>query len=257
MLGLIVNEKIICEKALSEKTLEGKPMKTIRLIIKKYLNEKLTKEQVFEKIDSFLQEIYKDKYNKAYWKKVITEAINTVSKYNNYNLINIEKIGIYKEELEIIESLNDIKLEKLAFILLIYAKVNKIINPTSDGRINIKLSCIFKESILYVNKEKMLLHKLVELKYLLTNTTCDSTTIKINYMKNNGDIGLVVENLKDLNTITYYLEYRFNYKYKTCEIKDCGERFKLKSPNSNQIYCPKCAKETNKKKTLENYHKNK
>ena len=45
MLGLIVNEKVICEKALSEKNIEGKPMKTIRLIIKKYLNEKFNKKR--------------------------------------------------------------------------------------------------------------------------------------------------------------------------------------------------------------------
>ncbi|WP_252225014.1 MULTISPECIES: hypothetical protein [unclassified Clostridium] len=242
MLGLIVNEKEVCEKALYKKIIDKKPMKVIRLIIKKYLSEGLSKEEIYIKVSDFLEEIYKDKFNKSYWKKVVDGAIGTVSKYNNYNLVDIEKIEIYKEELENIEALNDIKLEKLAFILLVYAKINKIINPLSDGRINIKLSCIFKESILSVNKEKILLHKLVELKYLLTNTTCDSTTIKINYMKNDGDVSLIVENLKDLNAITYYLEYRLNYKYKMCEVKNCRERFKLKSPNSPQTYCNKCAK---------------
>jgi hypothetical protein len=253
MLGLIVNEKIICEKALSEKTLEGKPMKTIRLIIKKYLNEKLTKEQVFGKIDSFMQEIYKDKYNKSYWKKIITEAINTVSKYNSYNLIDIEKVEIYKEELEIIESLNDITLEKLAFTLLVYAKINKIINPTSDGRINISLNSIFEEA--KVKKDKKLLHKLVELKYILTNATCDSTTMKINYMKNRGDVARVVYNLQDGNVITYYLEYKLDEKYKSCEI--CNNRFKQKSKKP-QKYCYKCAKKIkteNDKIRIENIRK--
>ena len=253
MLGLIVNEKIICEKALSKKNIEGKPMKTIRLIIKKYLNEKLTKEQVFEKVDNFMKEIYKDKYNKSYWKKVITEAINTVSKYNNYNLIDIEKIEIYKEELEIIESLNDITLEKLAFTLLVYAKINKIINPTSDGRINISLNSIFEEA--KVKKDKKLLHKLVELKYILTNATCDSTTMKINYIKSEGDTDIVVNNLQDCNVITYYLEYKFKDKYRTCEI--CGKRYKLKSPNSPQIYCNMCSKTIEKENKLSYWNKNK
>ncbi len=252
MLGLIVNEKIICEKALSEKTLEGKPMKTIRLIIKKYLSEKLTKEQVFEKVDNFMKDIYKDKYNKSYWKKVITEAINTVSKYNSYNLIDIEKIEIYKEELEIIESLNDITLEKLAFILLVYAKINKIINPTSDGRINVNLNSIFEEA--KVKKDKKLLHKLVELKYILTNTTCDSTTMKINYIKNEGEANIIVDNLQDGNPVTYYLEYKLEYRYGTCEV--CSKRFKLKSNNSNQKYCNKCYKEKHKEQDKE-YQKNK
>ncbi|MBN1076070.1 hypothetical protein DVV91_17255 [Clostridium botulinum] len=43
--------------------------------------------------------------------------------------------------------------------------------------------------------------------------------------------------------------------WRLCE--NCGERFKLKSPNSKQKYCSDCAKEINKKKTLENYYKNK
>lgn len=252
MLGLIVNEKIICEKALSEKNIEGKPMKTIRLIIKKYLNEKFTKEQVLEKVDSFMKEIYKDKYNKSYWKKVITEATNTISKYNSYNLIDIEQIEIYKEELEIIESLNDISLEKLAFVLLVYAKINKIINPLSDGRININLNSIFEES--KVRKDKKLLHKLVELKYILTNTTCDSTTMKVNYMSSESDIGLTVNNLKDLNSITYYLEYKLGYKYGTCEI--CGGRFRITNKkNTSQKYCNKCKKYRDKDK-YKKYNKN-
>ena len=255
MLGLIVNEKIICEKALYEKNIEGKPMKTIRLIIKKYLNEKLTKEQVFEKVDNFMKEMYKDKYNKSYWKKVINDAINTISKYNSYNLIDIEQIEIYKEELEIIESLNDITLEKLAFILLVYAKINKIINPLSDGRININLNSIFEEA--KVKKDKKLLHKLVEIKYILTSFTCDSTTMKINYMKNEGDVEIIVNNLQDNNAITYYLEYKLGYKYKTCELKDCNKRFKLKSLNSPQIYCNVCSKTVEKENKLSYWNKNK
>lgn len=249
MLGLIVNEKIICEKALSEKNIEGKPMKTIRLIIKKYLNEKLTKEQVFEKVDSFMTEIYEDKYNKSYWKKVISEAINTISKYNSYNLIDIEKIEIYKEELEVVESLNDIRLEKLAFILLVYAKVNKIINPLSDGRININLNSIFEEA--KVKKDKKLLHKLVGLKYILTNTTCDSTTMKVNYMSSEEDVKTIVDNLQDNNAITYYLEYKLGYKYGACEI--CNKRFRIISNNSK--YCNKCAKEIKKEMNKENMKK--
>lgn len=254
MLGLIVNEKELCEKALLENKIEEKPMKIIRLIIKKYLSEGLSKEEIHIKVNDFLEKVYKDKFNRSYWKKVIDGAIGTVLKYNNYELMNIEKVYIYDEELDIIKSLNDIKLEKLAFILLVYAKINKIINPLSDGRININLNSIFEEA--KTKKEKILLHRLVELKYLLTTTTtCDSTTIKINYMKNDGNIGIIVDNLKDRNAITYYLEHRLGYKYKTCEVKGCGKRFKLKSLNSPQMYCNKCAKEIKKEMNKENMRK--
>jgi transcription initiation factor IIE alpha subunit len=60
-------------------------------------------------------------------------------------------------------------------------------------------------------------------------------------------------NLKDLNSITYYLEYKLNEKYKSCEI--CDNRFKLKSANSPQKYCNKCKKEVKIKQNKDSYDK--
>lgn len=256
MLGLIVNEKEVCNKALETNKIEGKPMKTIRLIIKKFLSENKDKEYIVNKCLELIKcNTIEGVFNKSYWNKVIDSSIGTISKYKNLNLIDVDKIKVYKEELQCIEILNDTKLEKLAFILLIYAKINNIINNNKDNRVSIKNSYIFKESC--IKEDKLLLNKLVNLKYILVSSTCDSTTIRVNYIHEDSEVGIIVDNLKDKNSITYYLEYRYNKKYKTCTNGYCETRFELKSNNSKQIYCSKCAKYINKQKTLENYYKNK
>lgn len=239
MLGLIVNEKEVCNKALETNKIDGKPMKTIRLIIKKFLSESKDKEYIVDKCLKLIKcNTIEGGFNKSYWNKAVDSSIGTISKYKNYNLININEINIYKEELNKIEELNDIKLEKLAFILLVYAKINNIINDNNDSRVNINLNSIFEES--RVKKDKLQLHRLVKLEYILTNITCDSTTIRVKYLHEDNDIGIVVDNLKDKNAITYYLEYKYGKKYKTC--KECGKRFELNSSNGKQIYCTVCSK---------------
>ena len=75
---------------------------------------------------------------------------------------------------------------------------------------------------------------------------------KINYIKNEGNVVIKVNNLQDLNAITYYLEYKLVYKYGTCEI--CKKRFKLKSNNSNQKYCNKCAKQIKNEQNKKYYN---
>ena len=67
MLGVIVNEKEQCEKALNNNELPTRPMKIIRLIIKKYLSEGKSKYKVYELIDSFMEKSYEG-YNKNKWK---------------------------------------------------------------------------------------------------------------------------------------------------------------------------------------------
>lgn len=52
------------------------------------------------------------------------------------------------------------------------------------------------------------------------------------------------EILKNLETNLKDTNFSF------CEC--CGERFEKKTPNSNQIYCPTCAKKINIQKTIEN-----
>ena len=239
MLGVIVNEKEQCEKALNNNELPTRPMKIIRLIIKKYLSEGKSKDKVYELIDSFMEKSYEG-YNKNKWKNILMKAIEDIKEYNNLELIDINRIIITKVEWDKILELDNSQLERLAFALLCYQKVNEIKNPLSNGWINVDLSNVFKEAKIQRGDEtKKLLFELKKKEYISLKNSCDSSSIKINYNIKDEDL-ITIDSLKDNDIITYYYELTTDKKYKKCS--NCGKRFELKTVNSNQVYCQTCAK---------------
>ena len=160
-------------------------------------------------------------------------------------MIDVDKVNIYKEELETIKSLNNIRLEKLAFILLVYCKINKQVNPLINNKINIPLTNIIKESCLNKNNDsKILLNDLYKKEFIHQGNSCDGTAIQILYAINEGELAFIIDDLRDYQPITWYLEYRLGLKYKKC--KRCGKRFVVKingkSNNVKQVNCFSCAK---------------
>ena len=149
--------------------------------------------------------------------------------------------------------LNDKHLERVAFILLVYQKINEIKNPKSNGWINQNLSDIFSEAnVRLIKEEKVtILHSLFKKEYISQKNSCDATGLLINYRNKNSKDKIIISNFT--NVISYYYEYKNNEEWKECSI--CSKRFKKN--NNKQKYCYKCAKEINKEKTLKNYHKNK
>ena len=86
----------------------------------------------------------------------------------------------------------------------------------------------------------MLMSNLYKLKYIKQSNTCDNTSLKINYLNEQGELAFIIDDLRDYQPITWYLEYRQGIKYKKCE--KCGKRFEVnpKSKKPTKI-CKKCA----------------
>ena len=128
MLGLILNETEIVNNILEGKEkLPSNSGKIIRIIIKNMILKNKNNEEIENIVINILEHTYGNNFNRAYWKKIIVSMIKDL-KSKNIKMIDIDNIKIYKEELEIIKSLEDLKTEKIAFILLVYAKINNIVN---------------------------------------------------------------------------------------------------------------------------------
>lgn len=239
MRGVILNEYDIFNKAINKGEMSKRPMETLRILAKKYLSDGMDKEQVIETLQDFMKNNYEN-YKPSKWQKNIEELIKSILKYNSLKLIHINYIDITKNEFDNILKLNNKLLERLAFVMLVYQKINIIKNPNSNGWINNCISDIFREaSVGYTGDEqKKLLYGLYENKYILMKNSCDSTSIKLDYIDINSENLIHIDNFE--NVISYYYEYKYNEKWKVC--CDCEKRFKLKTPNSNQIYCQTCAK---------------
>ena len=245
MLGLILNETEIVNKTLiGGLDLPSKPSKVIRMIIKNMIINNNSDNDIKELVSKLLEKNYGKNYNKNYWSKYIDSTVKSLKKKEN-KMIDIDKVNIYKEELETIKSLNNIRLEKLAFILLVYCKINKQVNPLINDKINIPLTNIIKESCLNKNNDsKLLLNELYKKEFIHQGNSCDGTAIQILYIRNEGEIEFTIDDLRDYQPITWYLEYRLGLKYKKC--KRCGKRFEVKingqSNNVKQVNCFSCAK---------------
>lgn len=249
MLGVTLNESEIIDKALKGDYDSNKIIVVINLLIKYYFKQGVEDKLILsEKILDFLKANYKN-YKRAKWETTINKK---VSRYLNLikrkkievEITDIKSIGITKDELGKIKELNDIKLEKIAFVMLIYAKISNIMINKEDGWINISYSMICKEARIYLNSiEKLkLFNKLYEKEYIEQRKKNDKTNIKVNYINNNSDIEIVIEDFN--NVIDYYILWG-NKDMIRCI--NCGKPTKKK--NNKTIYCTKCAKEIKKEKT--------
>ena len=249
MRGVILKETDILKNALNGE-MEKKPMSTLRILAKYYFNNGDTKEEVEDKLNKYMKVNYKS-YSPSKWKDLISQLVKSVEKYKTYKMIDVDEVNITENEWFSITSLNNKQLEKLAFILLVYCKINKIKNPTCDNKINNTFTDIFRECGFRVtNETKLLLNELYKLNYISIGLSCNSTSIKINYIEENEDnIKFTIDNFE--NVITYYEEYKNGKKYIEC--KCCKKRVIQKTHNIK--YCPKCKKEIELEMTKERVKK--
>ena len=249
MRGVILKETDILKNALNGE-MEKKPMSTLRILAKYYFNNGDTKEEVEDKLNKYMKVNYKS-YSPSKWKDLLNQLVKSVEKYKNYKMIDVDKVNITENEWFSIIALNNKQLEKLAFILLVYCKINKIKNPTCDNKINNTFSDIFRECGFRVtNETKLLFNELYKLNYISIGLSCNSTSIKINYIEENeNNIKFTIDNFE--NVITYYEEYKNGKKYIECEC--CKKRVAQKTHNVK--YCPKCKKEIELEMTKERVKK--
>lgn len=149
---------------------------------------------------------------------------------------NIKHVVITKSELDVIQSLNDIRYEKLAFVLLADAKYD---NACKEKQLNLSY---LSNSDLYrfarvtmpIKERSIFLNFLYDKGLVEININPTTSNKKLLYV-DDGEPALVLNenNYKEL-AFTY-----MNWKsggYKEC--KNCGRLFKIRT---NGQYCKKCA----------------
>lgn len=243
MLGVIVNEERIVEKALEGKLLIENQAKVVHLLIKYYCGQGKTdmldiKETIFKVMCKCDSEFTRPKWNE-YLEKQIFKYIKNKERYGGTDdLIHIQDIKITKKELEVIDKLKDKKLQKMAFILLVYVKINQQFHKNDSEWINYALGNIFKEAkVIGDSQTKVkLLHELSKKELITNNFDNRKCSIKINYIDNDSDSILTLNDFEGV--IHYYLNYLGEHWKKCIE---CGKWFVVKG--NKQEYCKICAKD--------------
>jgi len=236
-----MKEYIFNEKRTIESIIENKAVDEVNITrtIKKlarynYYVSGLSQDASYDMIVSYMKENSPDFTEVGYY-KVIMGCIKDASKGT---WKNIDKIVITKEELERIQALDDIRKEKLAFVLLADAKYD---NACKNSQLNLSylsLSDLYRLArvTMPVKERSMFLHFLYADGLVEMNLNPLSTNKKLTYVsENDDDVGLVLteNNYKEL-AFTYMNWKKGGYK----ECKNCGRLFKSKT---NTQYCKKCS----------------
>lgn len=247
---LILNEKEILNKILNESFVDlDKPTNTIRILTKHYLSLGMNRPQTINSIDKFLLNNYKG-YNSVKWQKTVEKIVNSIHRDKDYRLVNIEKVEITKKELEKITSINNDRLERLAFTLLVYAKIFNQLNENESNWVNSKHKDIFSDAkiTVTVREQGEMIYKLGELGLVTPSKMVDCTNIKVNFVDENSKVIIVISDFR--NFVYEYLKWKGN------KIGNCERCNILIKQISNKVkYCKACAREINIKKTIENRKK--
>ena len=155
---------------------------------------------------------------------------------------SITQVVITKEELDIIQSLNDIRQEKLAFVLLADTKYD---NACKEKQVNVSFlsnSDLYKLSrvTMPTQERNLFLHFLYEKELVEININPTSKGKRLLYVSENDEnVGLVLKASNYQELAFTYMNWK-NGGYKEC--KKCGRLFKT-NKNGNQMYCKKHSSE--------------
>lgn len=249
---IVLNEKKIVDDALKYGVIDNKkPTTTIRLLIKHFYSQGKDKNEVKSLIEDFMKKNYEG-FNIVKWNKKLDSMVRK-NENQNYNLFIVKDVLISKNEIKTISNIQNYRLEKIAFVLLVYAKIYNQMNNNDSNWVNSELKDIFRDAKIAINlnSQAKMIHKLKELNLVDISIKVDCTNIKVLFADNDikeEDILIKVNNFK-------------NFIYEYCKLKneniincvECG--CLIKRTNSRKKYCKECAKEINIKKTIENRNK--
>ena len=256
MMNLVYNEATVLNNFLEKGECEIREDKIIMILIKYYyINGVIDKLQLREKI---LEDLYKisDKNTRNIWTKKVDKTICSFMKSlknDNFvlDIVEVDSVDIYEEELEIIESASEVRYKKILFILLVWAKVYKKFNRTIIIENLRDLFSLAKCKTGNKTYRNLVMYEIKEQGFGYTKREKGNYQTKINYLKEEGKIAFTVDDIE--NAIYYYLNWKGERWIKCSE---CGKYFKKPRSKANNIrYCRDCSKQIELKKASERVKK--
>lgn len=182
---------------------------------------------------------YMSKHDSSfYYEQYLPDIKKCINKAKKYDIKNIENIVITKTEMNKIKSFNDIKKEKIVFVLVALAKYFNALYGNDRDCLFAKTSDIFKYArvVIPASERDYYLHFAYENEVLLPNFNIGSNMQLVGIISHDDeDKAELTLNEYDYQELAYtYLNYK-NGGYKRCAT--CGSWFKIKSSEPGTLYC--------------------
>ena len=238
---LILNEKKYAKAIYDGKNTEIKTIISKIRYVTRYLwhVEKKKGEDNYQATVEWLKK-HHDNFDESCYANLISDAIKKADKYPFYN---IEKIEITQSELDTIASLNDLRAEKVLFVLLCMAKQQSVANGFTNGLVKYSITELCKMARISVPAEdrEYILYDIVQHGFLgypkKNNTQC----LIVNFINNEDKVILSLDEI-DCQELAYvYLNWKNDGKgYTRCQ--KCNKLIK-QSKTKPRKYCEECARE--------------
>lgn len=235
---LILNEEKYAENLYHGKNDEIKSTVTKIGYITRYLMHSLgcSNEENYKRTVEWMKYNHSN-FDESTYSNLISDAIKRAKKNPFYN---IDSIKITTSELEIISTLEDVKAEKVLFVLLCMAKHQAASYGFTGGLVKYSLPDLCKMARISVptDEREYVLYNIIQTGLLgypkKNNTQC----LFVNFIDNDGDVAL---NLTESNCNELAYEY-LNWKnggvgYDRCEL--CGNVLKQSKSNPKR-FCREC-----------------
>ena len=191
---------------------------------------------------------YHDNFDESYYSNLISDAIKRAHKRPFYS---IENIKITQSELDIISSLNNLRAEKILFVLLCMAKQQSVANGFTNGLVKYSITELCKMARISVPAEdrEYILYDIVQRGLLGYPKKNDTQCLIVNFIDDNEKAVLTLDEV-DCQELAYvYLNWKNDGKgYTRCQ--RCNRLIK-QSKTRPRKYCEECAKETEKENVRE------
>lgn len=195
----------------------------------------MKKEDNYDAILAYMTKNCSDFYEESYF-KIIYRNIASAKKYK---FRSVSPVKITRAEIDKIIGLNDIRKEKIAFVLLAVAKYYNNVSDDNNNRMYISISDLFKLSRVAIPcKERASYLRFAYQEGLLVEHSFVGTNLKVvGFIDNDSEV--VIELTEDdYKELAYaYLNYKVG-GYKRC--KGCGKLFKMQKREPGRLYCKEC-----------------
>lgn len=181
-------------------------------------------------------ERHQQNFSEYAYQSIIDKAI---SKADKNPLYAINGLTITQRELETITSLNNIQMEKIAFVLLCMCKFQAAAWGFTNNLTKYNLTELFKDARVVVpaNARAEILHKLYAAGLFTFPNRVDSECLILNFVDNNSESVIKVDERNCRELAYLYLNWKNHGGYVECQ--KCGRLFRK---TLNKKYCIECAK---------------
>ena len=177
-------------------------------------------------------------FEESSYSKMVSDAIKMAQKRPFFKL---DCIKITQKELENIKNLENLRAEKVIFVLLCMAKQQKVAYGFTDGLVKYEIAQLCKEARISVPSDdrEYILYHLVQNGLLSYPKKNDSKCLIVNFIDEDGESVLNLDENKCQELVYEYLYWRNNGNgYAECEL--CNRMMKQSRSNPKR-FCKECS----------------